>query len=148
MLVYHQKDKRLRTLYCHFKQFAYQIMLKESDKSISCWPDALTQKKWDLIIKFQAKQEIESHYNQEIQSLCKTPYFGKYPEKFTEEQSSEQVSINKSFLYDIVSTATAKALLLTSIIFGVRPTKHSQLPDHSINMRLVSMLVIICQSTY
>lgn len=41
-LTYHQKDKRLQSLYRRFKRFAFNTLLKESDKLSGQLPGALT----------------------------------------------------------------------------------------------------------
>lgn len=116
-------------------------MLKELVDSKKCWPTTLKRKDWDLIIELLAKFEIEKRYNQEIQRLCQTKCF--------EIADQETSGLNKSPVDNIVKTATKKAPLITSLIMRVGPGSSRYSPNtYIISMKLVVILVILCQSAY
>ena len=134
-LTEHRKDPRLRLAYRQFKHFAYQTLLQK-DEQLS---KALFQKNWDTIIKLRAKTEIEKRYCREIQQLCRTPSFG--------PMNLEPGIIDKQPLENIVAVATEKAPLLSSMVYGVRPTsclwcRLSSL--HLVSMKLIAVLIILC----
>lgn len=139
-LTYHQKDKRLQSLYPRFKTFVFNTLLKESDKLSTQLPDALTRKDQDLIIKLQAKCKLEKHYGQEVQSLCRTLCFG--------ATKTEPRVIDQHFLDEILDVSSKKAPLFYSLILGIRPTNCSlsflASNPHLISMKIVSVLVILC----
>lgn len=85
----------------------------ETWTSVGQWPNALTRKDRDCIINLRAKEEMEKRSTQEIERLCRTPYFSKFMNE------SRQGAIDKSHLNDIVHTVTIKASLVSSMVFSV-----------------------------
>lgn len=113
-LVIHRKDPQLRTAYRQFRTFAYQTMMKETDKEIRCWPSVLTQKDFDIMIKLRLQKELEKRYGQEIQTLCKTPSFG-----LATDSESFPGEVDQHLLENIIKEAQEKAPLLGSMIISV-----------------------------
>lgn len=52
--------------YWQFKNFAYQTMMKETDKETGSWPGVLFQKDFDMIIKLCLQREIKKRYVNEV----------------------------------------------------------------------------------
>lgn len=50
-------------------------MMKETEKKTDYWPDVLTRKDLDMMIKLRFWKKVEKHYDQEVQSFYKTPSF-------------------------------------------------------------------------
>lgn len=115
-LVTHRKDPMLRTAYRQFKTFAYQAMMKETDKKTGCWPGILMRKDLDLMIKLRFRKEVEKRYGQEIQSLCRTPSFG-----LATKSKSWPGEIDQRPLENIIGEAQKNAPLLSSMIMTVGP---------------------------
>lgn len=115
-LVTHRKDPMLRTAYRQFKTFAYQAMMKETDKKTGCWPGILMRKDLDLMIKLRFRKEVEKRYGQEIQSLCRTPSFG-----LATKSKSCPGEIDQRPLENIIGEAQKNAPLLSSMIMTVGP---------------------------
>lgn len=106
-------------------------------------PGALTRKDWDLIIKLWAKSELEERYCQEVQSLCRTPYFG-----FTK---TEPRVVDQHPLEEIIGVFSKKAPLLCSLVLSVGPTSCSSSfssDTHLVSMKIVAVLVILCRSAH
>lgn len=137
-LVEHQGDIKLRTAYRQFYCFANQIMMTETHQQNGRWPKALKRKNWDQILELRCQSELEKRYNQEIQSLCKTPNFG------IVTPGLRPGEINKKPLIEIVDLAQKKALQLTSMILSIDLSCRSS-DLHVVSMKLVTILVILCR---
>ncbi len=139
-LTYHRKDKRLQSSYQRFKRFAFNTLLKKSDKSSGQLLGALTRKDWNFIIKLRAKSELEKRYCQEVQSLCRTPCFG--------AAKTEPEVIDQHLLDEIIDVSSKKTPLLYSLVLDIGPTSYSSSfssNPHFISMKIVSVLVILCR---
>lgn len=148
-LVIHRKDPQLRTAYRQFRTFAYQTMMKETDKEIGCWPGVLTRKDFDIMIKLRLRKELEKRYGQEIQTLCKTPSFG-----LATDSKSCPGEVDQRPLENIIKEAQEKAPLLGSMIMSVGPSSRQTLSASNANysqlisMKIVAILVILCRSAH
>lgn len=96
-------------------------MLIENKKESGFWPGCLSQKDWYLIIDIQTKPDLKKRYSKEVQSLCKTSFFGAI---------DDANIIDKGPLDEIVGVASVKTPLLSSIVFVVK----------SVAMQLVRIL--------
>lgn len=140
-LVEHRGHIKLRKAYRQFYRFAYQIMMTETHRQNGRWPKALKRKNWDQILELRYQSELEKQYNQEIQSLCKTPSFG------IVTPGLRLGEINKKPLIGIVDLARKKAPRLTSMILSIGPSRRSS-DSHVVSMKLVTILVILCRSAH
>lgn len=57
--------------YQHFRNVAYQTMIKETNKKTRSWPCIITCKHFDLMIKLHLQKKVEKQYVPKIQSLCR-----------------------------------------------------------------------------
>lgn len=105
----------------------------------------MTKKDWNCIIDLRAKHEMEKNYNREVQKLCRTSCFGK-----VRDDKIEEGAVDKRPLHEITCTATRKAPLISSIVFSVEFTTRSSSSSslHAVTMKLVRILVILCQSAH
>lgn len=148
-LVIHQKDPQLRTSYWQFRTFAYQTMMKETNKEIEYWLGVLTQKDFNIMIKLRLQKELEKWYGQEIQTFYKTPSFG-----LATNSKSCSKKVDQRFLTNIIKEAQEKALLLGSMIMSVGPSSWQILSASNANysqlvsMKIVAILVIFCRSAH
>lgn len=92
-------------------------MMAESTKG-GRWPDALTRKDCNLMIKLRLQSEIEQHYNQEVQRLYKT--FG-----FAILQTGKPRDVNQGLFQEIVDQAKNTASMLLSLVRSVGPRSRS-----------------------
>ena len=139
-LTFHQKNKRLRSLYRKFKKFAFSTLLEESDKSSGQLPGALSWKDWDLIIKLRAKSELEKCYCQKVQNLCRTPCFG--------AAKTEPGVLDQHPLEEIIGVSSKKAPLFCYLVLSLGPTSCSSSfssDTHLVSMKIVAVLVILCR---
>lgn len=130
----------MQSSYQRFKRFVFSILLKEFNKLSGQLPGILTRKNWDLIIKFQAKSELEKRYCQEVQSLCRSPCF--------RAAKTEPRVINQHFLDEIIDISSKKAHFFCSLVLDVRATSYSSsfsFDLHLVRMKIVAVLVILCQ---
>ena len=139
-MTYHRKDENLRLAYRQFRSFAYQSMMAESTEG-GRWPDALTRKDCNSMIKLRLQSEMEQRYSREVQRLCKTSGFAML-------QTGQPGDVDRGPLEEIVDQAENTAPMLSSLVRSVGPTSRSAMTSQLVSMKLVAILIILCRSAH
>ena len=95
------------------------------------------------MIKVRMQKEMAKHYDQEIQSLCKTPAFGLVKNSESSLGIADQHPLN-----DIAEVGHENAPLLSSIVKSVGVSSQKSSSSLLVSMKMVAILAILCRSAH